>query len=381
MRGVLFSMRKFLLIASYPDSIIKFRGKLLLSLINRGLSVHVIAPGLNADDEIGRALKGLGVNIHDVGLSRTGVNPFYDFLSILNLFFMIRQIRPDCVLCYTIKPVIYGGIAAWLVGVRRRFVLITGLGYAFTGRASGKRGVLRKLLQGLYRFSLARVHKAFFQNPDDEALFREQELLPRSVPSRIVNGSGVDISDYRLTPLSEEPSFLLIGRLLGDKGVREYAQAAAVVKAKYPNACFKMVGWLDDNPDAISQKELDCWVESGILEFLGKLVDVRPAISDCNVYVLPSYREGTPRTVLEAMAMGRAIITTDAPGCRETVVNGKNGFLVPIKDSAALAEAMLRCIEHPEEVAAMGAASRQIAENKYDVHKVNQVMLKEMGIL
>lgn len=221
----------------------------------------------------------------------------------------------------------------------------------------------------------------FFQNPDDEALFRKLNLLPRAVPSCVVNGSGVDTSEYQLAPLPEQPRFLLIGRLLGDKGVREYAQAAAVVKAKYPSARFQMVGWIDDNPDAISQKELDDWIESGTLEFLGKLADVRPAIAECGVYVLPSYREGTPRTVLEAMAMGRAIITTDAPGCRETVIEGENGYLVPVQDSEALANAMLRCIEHPDDVAAMGAVSRQIAENKYDVHKVNQVMLKEMGIL
>lgn len=201
------------------------------------------------------------------------------------------------------------------------------------------------------------------------------------MPSCVVNGSGVDVDEYTTMPLPKQPRFLLIGRLLGDKGVREYALAAAKVKAHYPNAHFLLVGWIDDNPDAISQKELDSWIESGTLEFLGKLGDVRPAIADCRVYVLPSYREGTPRTVLEAMAMGRAIITTDAPGCRETVVEGENGYLVPVRDSEALANAMLHCIENPDDVSAMGTVSRQIAVNKYDVHKVNQVMLKEMGIL
>ena len=172
----------------------------------------------------------------------------------------------------------------------------------------------------------------FFQNPDDEALFRELDLLPDTVPSSVVNGSGVDVAEYSVAPLPDRSCFLLIGRLLGDKGLREYAQAAQRVKATYPEAVFRLVGWIDDNPDAITQRELDQWVYSGVLEFLGRLDDVRPAIADCSVYVLPSYREGTPRTVLEAMAMGRPVITTDAPGCRETVVDGDNGFLVPVKD-------------------------------------------------
>lgn len=141
-----------------------------------------------------------------------------------------------------------------------------------------------------------------------------------------------------------------------------------------------MVGWIDDNPDAIKQTELDAWVAEGVVEYLGRLNDVRPAIADCSVYVLPSYREGTPRTVLEAMAMGRAIITTDAPGCRETVVNGDNGFLVPVKAVDELVAAMLRFVEQPLLAAQMGIRSRQIAEEKYDVHQVNAVMLKEMGI-
>lgn len=200
------------------------------------------------------------------------------------------------------------------------------------------------------------------------------------MPSSIVNGSGVDLSDYSLAPLPSKPCFLLIARLLGDKGVREYAEAAQVVKSVHPEVVFRLVGWIDDNPDAISQRELDQWVDSGLLEFLGKLDDVRPAIADCSVYVLPSYREGTPRTVLEAMAMGRAVITTDAPGCRETVVDGDNGFLVPVKDVDALADAMMKMIYSAGLVARMGERSRRIAETKYDVHRVNASMLEGMGI-
>jgi len=373
-------LNTFLLIASFPDSLIKFRGPLLRALVAKGLDVHVAAPDLADVPDIRTELEALGITLHEIGLKRTGTNPVADLATVAELWRLMRRIRADYVLGYTIKPVIYGSMAAWLAGVLNRFALVTGLGYAFTGEASGKRGLLRKLIQRLYRFGLAKSRKVFFQNPDDDALFRQLKLLPADIPSCVVNGSGVDVADYALAPLPEKPSFLLIARLLGDKGVREYAQAARKVKAEYPDAVFRLVGWIDDNPDAISQQELDEWVNSGTVEFLGKLADVRPAIADCNVYVLPSYREGTPRTVLEAMAMGRPVITTDAPGCRETVTDSDNGFLVPVKAVDDLAAAMIRFIENPKLVAKMGQRSRLVAEKKYDVHRVNEFMLAEMGI-
>lgn len=370
----------FLLVASFPDSLIKFRGPLIEALIQAGCTVHVAVPGLEAESDIASRLTGLGVTVHDIPLERTGLNPVKDLSALLALRKLVGEIRADYVLGYTIKPVIYGTLAAWLGGVRHRFALITGLGYAFTGQATGLRKVLRVLIQKLYRFSLSRNRLVFFQNPDDEALFRQLMLLKPSIPSRVVNGSGVDVAEFAMSPLPESPAFLLIARLLGDKGIREYAQAAALVKAQYPDAVFRLVGWIDDNPDAIRPQELDEWVASGTVEFLGKLADVRPAIAGSSVYVLPSYREGTPRTVLEAMAMGRAVITSDAPGCRETVVDGDNGYLVPVQDVTSLADAMIKLIASPDRVSTMGARSRQFAEEKYDVHKVNAVMLKEMGL-
>ncbi|UGV31824.1 glycosyltransferase family 4 protein [Halopseudomonas aestusnigri] len=373
-------MKTFLLIASFPDSLIKFRGPLLRALVAKGLDVHVAAPHLVDVPDIRTELEALGITLHDISLNRTGTNPVADLATVAELWQLMRRSRADYVLGYTIKPVIYGSMAAWLAGVPNRFALVTGLGYAFTGEASGKRGLLRKLIQRLYRFGLSKSRKVLFQNPDDEALFRQLQLLPADIPSCVVNGSGVDVADYALAPLPQNPSFLLIARLLGDKGVREYAQAARKVKAQYPDSIFRLVGWIDDNPDAIGQLELDEWVSSGTVEFLGKLADVRPAIADCNVYVLPSYREGTPRTVLEAMAMGRPVITTDAPGCRETVTDGDNGFLVSVMAVDELAAAMVRFIESPELVASMGERSRLVAEQKYDVHRVNEFMLGEMGI-
>lgn len=368
-----------LVIAGFAESLVNFRGALLAALAKDGIRVHVAAPDLPPASELRRQLESSGYTVHAVPLRRTGMNPFADLRTLFALWKLIRRIQPDKVLAYTVKPVIYGTIAAWMAGIRQRYVLITGLGYAFAGPVTGLRGVIHAIVRRLYAFALRRTHKVFFQNPDDEALFRTLGLLAPAMPAVIINGSGVDVTGFARQALPDGGAhFLLIARLLGDKGVREYAAAARQVRQLYPGTRFSLVGWIDDNPDAISKAELADWVAGRHIDFLGKLADVRPAIAACSVFVLPSYREGTPRTVLEAMAMGRAIITTDAPGCRETVVHGDNGFLVPVKSVPALVEAMLRLIEDPGLAVRMGQRSRQIAEEKYDVHKVNAVMLREM---
>ncbi|MDR6714142.1 glycosyltransferase involved in cell wall biosynthesis [Pseudomonas hunanensis] len=372
---------KFLLIASHPDSLLNFRGPLLDALRASGLQVHVAAPDLAAGSTVRAVLEAKGITVHDIALQRVGLNPLTDLRSLLQLWRLMRQIRPSHVMGYTVKPVVYGSIAAWLARVPQRFALITGLGYAFQEpEQKGKRGLVRRVVQTLYAAALRCTHKVFFQNPDDEALFRSLKLLPPQVPSCVVNGSGVDVASFAVAPLPDSPRFLLIARLLGDKGVREYAAAAQRMREQYPQASFALVGWIDDNPDAIAQHELDRWVAEGSLEYLGRLGDVRPAIEGCSVYVLPSYREGTPRTVLEAMAMGRPIITTDAPGCRETVVPEDNGMLVAVKSVEQLVEAMTRFVLEPELTSRMGRRSREMAAQRYDVHSVNAVMLAEMGI-
>lgn len=371
---------KFLLVAGLADSLINFRGHLIEALKLKGFHVHVAAPDLQVGHPMRAQLEALGLQVHNIPMARTGTNPVADMQTLFALWRLMCRVKPQVVLGYTIKPVIYGTLAAWLAGVPRRFALITGLGYAFQG--NGNSGRLQALVQQLYALALGRVHKVFFQNPDDQALFRQLGLLTASTPSCVVNGSGVDVASFAVQPLpAGAVSFLLIARLLGDKGVREFVAAARQVKVMHPQVQFTLVGWIDSNPDAIKQHELDEWVNTGVVNFLGRLADVRPAIAACSVYVLPSYyREGTPRTVLEAMAMGRAIITTDAPGCRETVVHGHNGLLVPVKSADVLAQAMLRFVEEPGLTATMGARSRAVAEDKYDVHKVNAVMLAEMGL-
>lgn len=370
----------FLLIGGFPDSILTFRGTLIGALLERGCAVHVAAPDLPAGSELRERLESKGLRVHDIPLQRTGTNPIMDMATLLWLWRLMWRIKPNVVLGYTIKPVIYGLLAARLARVPRRFALITGLGYSFQEESAAGHGLLRSLVQRLYALALRGAHKVFFQNPDDQALFRELGILPHPSPSRVVNGSGVDIEQFNAVPLPGKPAFLLIARLLGSKGVREYAEAARRIHAQHPDVSFFLVGWIDENPDAISQAELDAWVADGTLKYLGRMQDVRPALAECSVYVLPSYREGTPRTVLEAMAMGRAIITTNAPGCRETVVDGENGFLVPVMAVDELAAAMMRFVQAPKLAASMGACSREMAEEKYDVRKVNAFMLKEMDI-
>jgi glycosyltransferase involved in cell wall biosynthesis len=369
--------RSVLLLASYAPSLIIFRGPLIADLVARGHRVLAAAPAIDA--ETGEALRRLGAEPHSIALSNASLSPFALLASYRALRRFLRAARPDVLIAYTIKPVILGALAGRAERVGRIVAMITGLGFAFTGGRQPKRLLSRVAASILYRLALRRADIVLFQNKDDEALFRGLALLERASPSAIINGSGIDLQAFAPSPVPVSLSFLMIARLLGDKGVREFALAASRLKAVHPAVRIRLVGYLDPSPDSIGQAELDAIIGSGV-EFLGKLDDVRPAIAACSVYVLPSYREGTPRSVLEAMAMGRAVITTDAPGCRETVVDGENGFLVLPRDADALFEAMLRFVDAPQLAGAMGSVSRRMAEERYDVHKVNADIIAHAGL-
>lgn len=372
---------RILIIASLSTSLRNFRGALIEALCAAGHEVHCVAPDLLEDSATLDWLRAHNVACHDLKLARAGLSITGDLRALMQMYRLMRRTNPDLVLAYTIKPVIWGMIAAWLARVPRRVALISGLGYAFVGEARGKRAVIRRLVRRLYKAALRRATLVFFQNPDDRDDFTRWNILPKHSRVVLVNGSGVDTEHYHVADLPDPPlRFLLIARLLRDKGIREYAEAAACLRQKYPEAEFHLVGPLDPNPEAISEDDILAWQRAGHLTWHGSLDDVRPAIAAAHVYVLPSYREGTPRSVLEAMSMGRPIITTDAPGCRETVRDGVNGYLVPARDAEALAAAMERFLLDPERVALLGAEARRIAVEKYDVHKVNAVMLKAMGV-
>jgi glycosyltransferase involved in cell wall biosynthesis len=371
-------MASVLVIASYAPSLIRFREHFLRTLRAAGHEVTAVAP---PDAETASRLGELGVTFRPCPLERAGMNPLHDLLYLFRLVRILRSLQPDAVLAYTVKPVIWGLLAARVAGVRNRFALITGLGYAFTRQGRGRsRATLAALLSALYRQALRGCGVVFFQNPDDQREFVARRHLSAGQRTVLVNGSGVDLQAFRPSPPPAGLSFLLIARLLRDKGIREYVAAARMVRQAHPEVRFRLAGWLDTNPAAITAGELADWTASGDIEYLGVLADVRPALDDCSVYVLPSYREGTPRTVLEAMATGRAVITTDVPGCRETVRDGENGFLVPAADPAALARAMVRFVEQPALVGTMGAAGRRIAEQRYNATDVARVMVEAMQI-
>lgn len=378
---------KFVIVANYLPHVLNFRGKLLEAITKLGYEIHILAPDLGSHPNEYKILNSLGYHLHSIPLQRTGTNPVVDIKTLIYTYKLLIKIKPDAILSYTIKPVVYGTLAAWLARVPKRFVLLSGLGYAFQNSDEKRRTTkLQRVVYALYKQSLSKATTTFFQNPDDLKLFNQLNLINSKNHTVVINGSGVDVSDFNVVDFPKDkegkikPSFLLVARLLKDKGIVEYVEAAKLVKQKYPQAEFHLVGWIDENPAAIDQSQLDKWVSSNVIQYWGKLDDVRPAIAESSVYVLPSYREGTSRSVLEAMSMGRPVITTDAPGCRETVAQGKNGFLVPVKSINELANSMFSFIEDSSLIEKMGQASRAIAEEKYDVKKVNTHMIKEMKL-
>lgn len=374
-------MAKIVVVGGFAESLINFRGDLMVAMVRAGHEVMACAPDASSDTI--KHLNEMSVEYCNIPVSRTGLNPFDDIRTFLALLKLFKKQKPDIVLAYTIKPVIYGSLAANMTSVPTIYSMITGLGNAFSGTGFKAKAV-RLLAASLYRLGLSVNKQVFFQNPDDMAEFKCRGLLGVGTGSDeksvLINGSGINTESFKVCNPAENIRFLLIARLLKDKGLFEYAQAAALIREKYPTVEFDLVGWLDENPACISKSQLDRWVSSGTVNYLGKLDDVRPAIANASVYVLPSYREGTPRTILEAMAMGRPIITTDAPGCRETVIEGENGFLVPVRSVDDLAAVMEKFILNPDLIGSMGKRSREIAEDKYDVHKVNQVILETMGL-
>jgi glycosyltransferase involved in cell wall biosynthesis len=373
---------KILVLAGLAESLVRFRGNLLTTLVQRGLKVHATAPNLSADQRTKNALCDMQCICHDVPIARTGINPIADVRALLALVRLMRREKPSHFLGYTVKPVVYGLLAARFAGVKHRVALITGLGSAFNIDAVGIHRLLQLIVKLLYKLALTRATLVMFQNPDDRDLFVRLGLVPRQ-RTALVNGSGVPLDEFPYRPPAPDDAchFILVGRLNRDKGIYEYMEAARRVKACYPRAVFHLVGWIDSNPTAIRQSDLEDWIREGLVVYHGRVSDVQSRLAASHVFVLPScHGEGTPRAALEAMAVGRAVITTDAPGCRETVIDGENGFLVPVRDADALAQAMQRFLEDPGLSSRMGQRSRQIAEEKYDVNKVTAQMLRHMGL-
>ena len=339
-------------------NITNFRAPVVRRLAYEGWSLVVAAPATEQE----RTAFTLPADVMPIVLKRSGLNPLRDIGLLLRYCRVLHEIRPAAYLGWTIKPNIYGALAARMAGVPA-ILNVSGLGTAFLGS-----GLLARFVGLLYRVAFARAHVIFFQNGDDRALFVERRLV-RAEQARLLPGSGIDLDHYRQVPLPEgPPTFLLIARLLGDKGVREYVTAARMLREELPGVRFRLLGPIDsDNRSAVTQGEVDGWVTEGVVDYLGTADDVRSAIAAASVVVLPSYREGLPRTLLEAAAMGRPLIATDVPGCRDLVDEGVNGTLCAARNAGSLAEAMRRmAVFDPKTLGAMGRASRDKAECGYD---------------
>lgn len=379
---------KVMVVGGYDRSLLNFRGPLLAALAQAGHDVVAAAPAETS--EVPRGLKELGVRFAPVPLARAGLNPVADLGSLLRLRGLFRREDPDVVLSYTIKPVIYGSLAASWEGVPRIYALITGLGAAF--HTPGLKGrVLRAVAVKMYRTALARCTRVFVQNQEIAELFIRERIAAKD-KIMVVAGSGVDTEHFSAVPPPVgRPTFLLLARMLRDKGVGEYVTAARLLKSEFPAARFLLVGDVDRNPASVRPEELAQWHREGVVEHHPAVGDVRPLLAQCSAYVLPSYHEGMPRSVLEAMATGRPVITTDTIGCRETVINagptdqqgvrtGDNGLLVPVRRVDPLAAAMRRMLLDDSLRERLGRRGREIAVQQFDVRRINDLMRRAMDL-
>ncbi|MFZ5806384.1 MAG: glycosyltransferase family 4 protein [Verrucomicrobiota bacterium] len=369
---------KILILSNDAFTLCRFRGHLVREMVSKNHRVLACCPPV--DKKMIENVRQLGAEYVPMPMNRTGLNPFQDIIYFFRLIHFFYSQKPDILLSYTIKPVIYGSLAAWMTGIQKVFSLIPGLGYAFVG-GTMRQKMLAGMVERLYRKALKNNQAVFFQNPDDQNIFIQKKLIS-SRQAVLLCGSGIPLEEFAFVrPYCTPCSFFLMGRMLADKGFREFIEAARRIKRAHPEIVFKLAGATDENPSSISLAEIQGWVKEGVVEYTGFVEDVRPLLQKTSVFVLPSYyREGVPRSILEALAMGRPIITTDMPGCRETVIHGDNGFLIPPKNIPALQHAMEQFITNPSLIESMGLKSRQLAEQKFNIHYINQSILQTMEL-
>ncbi len=363
-----------IILGTTASSITGFRSDLIISLVKQGHIVNALATDYSEKQRA--AVRAMGAEPVDYVFNRTGLNPFRDIKDTFALAKKIKAIKPDLVFSYFAKPVIFGTLAAKLAGVPRRIAMLEGLGFTFTEQPNGllfKTKIIRAVQVLLYRLAFPFLDRIIFLNPDDPVdLVEKYKLKVKQVS--VLGGIGLNLADYPYSaPQSQPVRFIFIGRLLAEKGINEYIAAARLVKQQYPKAEFVVLGGLDEgNPGGLSQQKLDSLIEQDLVIYPGHVDNVQEWLAGSSVFVLPSYREGVPRSTQEAMAIGRPIITTDVPGCRETVVDGVNGFFVPPWSSEQLAGKMIRFIEQPELIEQMGKESYRIAQEKFDAQEVNE---------
>ncbi|MGN6233926.1 MAG: glycosyltransferase family 4 protein [Trinickia sp.] len=326
------------LVCNTGFAIYTYRQGVIRTLIAKGVRVIVLAPR----DRTFALLEEMGCECIDLPVASKSTNPLDDLRTLASLYRRYRTIRPDVVFHYTIKANIYGSVAAWLARVPS-IAVTTGLGYVFIQKSRAA-----SVAKALYRFAFRFPREVWFLNRDDHSAFLNERLLARPERAKLLHGEGVDIDHFGLTPLpqAQRVTFVLIGRLLWDKGVGEYVEAARMLRMRYPHARFQLLGPVGvDNPSAIAQADIDGWTREGVIEYLGEAHDVRPVIANADCVVLPSYREGVPRTLMEASAMGRPIVATNVPGCREVVQDGVTGLLCEVKNAQSLAAKLAQIVE------------------------------------
>ena len=364
--------KRIAIVANTSWYLFNFRRDLLKGLIKNGYSVLALAP----KDDFSIKLEEVGCHFIHFSMKNQGLNPIADFRLRFKLESLYNDLNPSLAIHYTIKPVIFGSIAASKLGIP--FINnITGLGTAFI-----RRNWITLLVQCLYKISQKRASLILFQNRDDMKLFEQKKLVSKSVPKKLIPGTGVDLQEFSSRPYSmaEENTFLLIARIIWDKGVGEFIEAAKEIKKEFPKARFQILGFLDvKNRTAITRKQVDIWVKKGIVEFYEQTEDVRPYIEKSGCVVLPSYREGLPKTLLEAASMARPIIATDVTGCREIVIHEKNGFLCDVRDAKSLVEKIKQFLALTlKEKEKMGLEGRVLVKDRFGQEKVVSSILGEI---
>ena len=371
------SDKKIILLSGSGDTVAWFRLDFLNEFLLRSYKVYVLAPDIR--DDLKPELINMGIEFIEIKLERKGFNLLNLISSVSELVRLFKEIQPNIIFSYTHKAILSGSSAAKISGFSNTFSMVTGTGHLFDNQTK-KEKVIKFIGSLALRIALRFNKLVFFQNPDDQALFLKNNIV-LSQKTKLVNGSGVNLDKFSLSPLPSEPIFLCMARLIKSKGLEEFARAAKRLKKLYPEARFILYGYPDDHPDSIDENEIiSNWLNDFGVEYFGYSENPIDAIKECSVFVLLSYKEGTPRVVLEAMAMGRPIITTDAPGCRETVKNGVNGFLVPRFDDLEAANAMTKLLS-AELRKEMGKESRKFCESKFNVLDVNNTLLSDMGVI
>ncbi len=372
--------RKIAVVTSNTKTLLTFRYDFLKALKATGAEVVVFGPNDVCKTAVVRKLKDIDVPFFVIPIANTKLNPFQDFATYKVLKHLFKKQKITSVFSYTLKPVIYGSLAAKAAGVKTITSMMTGLGHLYTFH-DWRTKLLRLVSDRLLKIAFKVNTTVFFQNKDDAQVLLDANLVPQEKVV-LVNGSGVNLKEFPKTPLPQQTplTFLFVGRLLKSKGFYEYCEAVKMVHKKYPGMRYQLLGGHHPNPAQLGKKEALKIMKDSFIEYLGEADDVLPFLQKAHVIVLPSYREGTPKALLEALSVGRPLITTNAPGCCETVSEEENGVLVHVADPWAIAEAMKLFIEHPEKLRPMADAGRKLAEDKFDVHKVNETLIKFLNL-